>query len=266
MLPRPSGIVVLLTDFGSRDPYVGLMKGMALRAYPKAQIVDLTHDVEPQDVALGAFFLRVAAGRFPGGTVFVGVVDPGVGTERRALCALAHDSYWLAPDNGVLSEVLDGAQPGIQPGIQPGGHPQEVRQLDLQHLRLSPASRTFHGRDVFAPVAGALAGARFGFSSVGPRCLDPVRGKPLTTGTPRVVHVDSFGNLVTNVPATAIATVRSVRIGDRSMPVRGTYADAAPGALVCLINSYDLLEIAENQGSAAATLGCGRGAAVVLES
>ena len=254
MLPRPSGLVVLLTDFGASDPYVGLMKGMVLRAHGKAQIIDLSHDVSAQDIALGAFFLRAAVGRFPPGTVFAAVVDPGVGTARRGLCALAHDCYWLGPDNGILGEVLTGIDPHV------------LRAIDTAHLGVQAVSRTFHGRDVFAPVAGGLAGGRFGFTAVGPRCADPVTVEPLVTGAPRVVHVDSFGNLLTNVAATAIANVRSVRVAGRSVPVRGTYADAAPGSLLSLINSYDLLEIAENHGSAAATLGVGRGTAVVLET
>lgn len=257
MIPRPSGIVVLLSDFGGRDPYVGLMKGMVLRGHPKAQVVDLSHDVAAQDIALGAFFLRAAIGRFPVGTIFLAVVDPGVGTDRRALCLLAHDCYWIGPDNGVLAEVL--AAPASH-GVA------DLRTVDFGHLGLAPQSRTFHGRDVFAPLAGGLAASKFGFTSIGPRCADPVRVPPLAAGPSRVVHVDNYGNLVTNVTAEAITTVRSIRIADRSVPVRGTYADAAPGALLCLINSYDLLEIAENRGSAAATLGVGRGTAVVLEN
>lgn len=253
MLPRPSGIVVLLTDFGSRDPYVGLMKGMVLRSHPKAQVVDLTHDVQAQDVALGAFFLRAAVDRFPAGTVFCAVVDPGVGTARPALCGLANDCYWLGPDNGVLGEVFA------------VDVPQELRIVDFEHLGVRPQSRTFHGRDVFAPIAGGIAAARIGFSSVGPRCREPVRVPPLIAGAPRVVHVDTYGNLVTNVPAVSITNCRVVRLGNRSIPVRGTYADVAPNGLVALINSYDLLEIAENQGNAAATLGVARGAAVTLE-
>lgn len=253
MLPRPSGVVCFLTDFGARDPYVGLMKGMTLRACPRATLVDLTHDVEAQDVALGAFFLATAIGRFPTGTVHVAVVDPSVSTSRRALCAVAHDGYWIGPDNGVLGEVLAS-------GVF------DVRAVDFEALGLVPASRTFHGRDVFAPLAGGLAGGRFGFAAVGPRCSDPVRREPLLAGAHRVVHVDAHGNLVTNVPATAIATARSVHIGGRSVPVRGTCADAPKGGLVALVNSYDLLEIAENEGSAAATLRLGRGAPVTLEN
>jgi S-adenosylmethionine hydrolase len=252
MHPSPAGIIALLTDFGSTDPYVGLTRGMALRACPRAQVVDVLHDVPPQDVSLAAFFLRSCVDRFPPGTVFVAVVDPGVGTERRALCALAHDCYWVGPDNGVLSDVIDERA--------------EVRAIDFDHLGFRAASRTFHGRDMFAPFAGSLVAGRYGFSSIGVRIQDPVRVPPVTAGAPRVVHVDTFGNLLTNIPATAIASVRSIRVAGRSIPLMGTYGDAPPGSLICLINSYDLLEIAENQGSAAATLGVARGANLELES
>lgn len=252
MLPRPSGVVCFLTDFGARDPYVGLMKGMTLRACPRATLVDLTHDVEAQDVALGAFFLAQAIGRFPAGTVHVAVVDPSTAAQRRVLCAVAHEGYWIGPDNGVLGEVLAG-----------GAY--DVRSIDFEALGLVPASRTFHGRDVYAPLAGGLAGGRFGYAAVGPRCGDPVRRDPLLGGDKRVVHVDAHGNLVTNVPAAAIATARMVHVGGRAVPVRGASADAQKGSLVALVNSYDLVEIVENQGSAAATLRLGRGAPVALE-
>src|SRR5262245_23209683 len=157
MLPRPSGIVTFLTDFGARDPYVGVMKGMVLRQHPKAILVDLGHEVPPQDVTAGAFWLGAAIGRFPAGTVHVAVVDPGVGTERRLLAAAAHEAFWLAPDNGLLTHVL--AQ-------DPKA---DVRAIDLAHLNLRPESRTFHGRDVFAPVAGWLSGGRYSFTSLGAR-------------------------------------------------------------------------------------------------
>lgn len=254
MIPRPSGIVVLLTDFGSRDPYVGLMKGMVLRNYPRATLVDLTHEVPPQDIALGAFLLRSAIDRFPPGSIVIAVVDPGVGTQRGALCGVRHGLYWIAPDNGLLGEVWH----------QPGEG--ELRAIDLEHLGLRPASRTFHGRDVFAPLAGNIASGRIGFTSVGPRVSDLVQVPPLGNSHPRVIHVDNYGNLVTNVPLAAIVNVRSVRVAGRTVPIRGTYGEAPKGSLLALVNSYDLLEIAENQGSAAATLGIGRGAEITLET
>ena len=252
MLPRPSGIVSLLTDYGSRDPYVGIVRGMVLRHHPKAVLVDLGHEVPAQDIAAGAFWLLAAVGRFPAGTVHVAVVDPGVGTARRCLAVAAHEAYWLGPDNGLLSHVLEG---------DPAA---EVRELDLEHLSLKPSSRTFHGRDVFAPVAGWLGSGRFGFTALGPRAPAPVRLPALAAGAPRVVHVDGFGNLITNVAAAALVGVTHVRIAGRDLRLLGTYAEAPPGSLLGLVGSYGLLEIAENGGNAARTLGQGRGAAVEL--
>ena len=252
MLPRPSGIVTLLTDFGTRDPYVGVMKGALLQANPKITIVDFGHEVPAQDVTAGAFWLAAAIGRFPPGSVHVVVVDPGVGTNRRLLAAAAHENYWFAPDNGLLTHVL--AQDPTA----------EVRAIDLEHLNLRPASRTFHGRDVLAPIAGWLSGGRYGFSALGPRVTDAVVGEAIFGGPPRVVYVDGYGNLVTNVPAAALASVRAVRLAGRRVPLHGTYADVPAGELLALVGSFGLLEVAENGGSAARTLGLARGAPIEL--
>lgn len=252
-LPRPSGIVTLLTDFGVADPYVGLMHGMVLRAHARAVVVDLCHGVPPQDLTVGALFWRSAQARFPIGTVHTAVVDPGVGTARRLLAAVAGDCYWLAPDNGLLPMALAGVEV------------QELRQIDLGRLALVPHSRTFHGRDLFAPLAGMLAGGRYGFQALGPRCADPVPAADPHAGRHVVVHQDHFGNLLTNVPAAAVAGCRCVRVGDRSIEVVGSYADVPVGAVLALVNSYDLLEIAVNQGHAAQVLGVGRGAEVAIE-
>lgn len=252
MLPRPSGIVCLLTDYGTADPYVGIVRGMVLRQNPKATLVDLGHEVPPQDVDAGAFWLHGAVGRFPSGTVFVAVVDPGVGTARRLLAVAAHECFWLAPDNGLLSHVL---------ATDPSA---EVRAIDLAHLNLRPNSRTFHGRDVFAPVAGWLSGGRYGFTALGERIADPVRLPELLAGPLRVVHVDGFGNLITNVSGAGLGGATHVHVGGRDVPVRGTYAEASAGALLALVGSYGLLEVAANRGSAARTLGVGRGAPVEL--
>jgi hypothetical protein len=250
--PRPTGFIALLTDFGGRDPYVGVMKGMVLRAHPKAVLVDLGHDVPPQDTSLAGFWLAAAIGRFPAGTVHLAVVDPGVGTSRRLLCACAHEAFWLAPDNGLLTEVL-AADPGA-----------EVRALALPHLGLEPASNTFHGRDVLAPAAGWLAGGRYGFTALGPCIDDPVRTAPLCAGAPHVVHVDAYGNLITNVRGEAVAGCRAVRAGGVEIPLARTYGDVPAGSLLALIGSYGLLEVAKNRGSAAAALQLGRGAPVAL--
>ncbi len=253
MLPRPSGIVALLTDFGSRDPYVGLWKGMLLRAHPKAVMLDLAHDVEARDVALAAFFLGAAIGRFPTGTTFVAVVDPSSAKTRRTLAVVAHDCYWIGPDNGVLGEVMTGVE-------------FEIRHVDFERLGLGAHARSYLGRDAYAPLCGGLAGGRFGYAALGPQCADPVRLPPLLGGPPRVIYVDGHGNLVTNVRAQVIPTLRNLVIGGRSVPVRGHCSDVPPGSLVAIVDSWDLVEIAENQGSAAATLRLGRGAPVALEN
>lgn len=252
-LPRPSGIATLLTDFGRQDPYVGLMHGMLLRAHARAVVVDLCHGVPPQDLAVGALFWRSALGRFPIGTVHTAVVDPGVGTARRILAAVAGDCYWLAPDNGLLPWALANVEL------------QELRQVDLGRLAMVPQSRTFHGRDLFAPLAGMLAGGRYGFQALGPRCVDPVLAADPYAGRHVVVHQDHFGNLLTNVPAAAVAGCRRVRLGDLGIDVVGSYAEVPVGAVLALVDSYDLLEIAVNQGSAAQVLGVGRGAVVTVE-
>lgn len=243
---RPCGIVALLTDYGAVDPYAGVLRAAVLRAYPKAQLLDLGHDVPPRDVDTGAWCVRAFAGRLPSGTVTVVVVDPGVGSDRRALAIRVGDGYWLAPDNGVLSPLLQGDA--------------EVRVLALDHLGLPPRSRTFHGRDVFAPVAGWLAGGRYGFTALGPRIDDPVR---LPVPPPRtIVHVDRFGNLISNIAPAELGGASHVRIAGQTVPLVGTYAEVAVGAALALINSYDLVEVAIRDGSAADRLGVGRGATV----
>lgn len=250
-LVRPSGVVCLCTDFGTADPYVGLMKGMVLKSHPRAVLVDLCHEVPPQDVAFAAFVLAAADGRFPSGTVHVAVVDPGVGTARRAIAIHGSGCYWIGPDNGVLSHAV--RSPGA-----------EVRSLDLSHLPLGALSLTFHGRDLFAPVAGWLAGGRYGFQALGPRIADPVVLPDLRLGPPRVIHVDRFGNLITSVGNHS--GLSALRIAGRRVPLVATYAEAAPGSLLCVVNSYDLVEVAVSGGNAAQALSAGRGTAVEIES
>lgn len=255
-IPPPCEIVTLLTDFGTRDPYVGLVKGMIKRRFPDADVVDLCHEVPPQDVAVGGFFWRAARGRFPAGTVHVGVVDPGVGSERAVLVAAFAEALWIAPDNGLLGAVLpDDLLEAC-----------EVRRADLERLRLRPESRTFHGRDVFGPLAAMLAGRRVSFRAVGPRVREIRRIEALEAGTSRVILVDRFGNLVTNVDAATVERERvtAVEVAGVRAPLRATYAEADPGELLALVNSYDLLEVAECQGDAARRLGVGRDAPVRL--
>jgi S-adenosylmethionine hydrolase len=252
MFQRSSGIVTFATDFGLADPYVAILKGAVLGRAPQAVLVDVTHAVPPQDVAAGAFVAWTLIGRFPAGTVHVVVVDPGVGTDRRLLAVAAHGCCWLGPDNGVLGAVMATATE------------REVRALDLQHLGLRPESRTFHGRDVLAPVAGWLANGRYGFGALGPRVDDPVGVADPCAGAPRVLHVDGYGNLVTNVRAVACGPGATLAVGGRVVPRRGTYGEAGPGELLVCTGSHGLLEIAVRDGSAAGVLKVGRNAPVAI--
>ena len=250
MHPRPSGIVTLLTDYGWSDPYVGIVKGALLRASSKLVIVDVTHDVPPHDVATGAFLAGALIDRFPAGTVHVAVVDPGVGTPRRLLAVAARGCYWLAPDNGLLSAV-----------IAAGGA--DVRAIDDEHLGLVAESRTFHGRDLLAPAAAWLAGGRYGFSALGPRIADAV-ALPADGGAHRIVYVDRFGNLVTNVDARSFADAAGIRAAGRIVSRHGTYGEAPPGGLLAYVGSFGVVEIAKNGGSAARELAAGAGTRIEL--
>ena len=262
MYARPAGVVCLLSDFGASDPYVGLMRGMVKRACPAADVLDLCHEVPPFSIEVGAFFLASALQRFPPGTVHVAVVDPGVGSARRPLAAYADECYWIAPDNGLLDRVIAQAKGRV-----------EVRQLDPQRLGLAAQmSNTFHGRDLFAPVAGMLSAGRFGFAAVGPR-LDledlvrlPDSGSPGATTAGRVFHIDHYGNAITDLAVPQSVTAKHVRVGgDLRVPVRRTYAEGREDEAFALVNSYDLLEIAVCEGHAAETFGLEVGTVVTLE-
>lgn len=250
-LPSPCGLVTLLTDFGARDPYVGIVKGAIKRANLRAEIVDLCHEVPPQDVAAGAMFLGAARGRFPAGTVHVAVVDPGVGSARRILAVCAAECYWLAPDNGLATELWRD-----DPGC-------EIRAVSPERLGISIESSTFHGRDVFAPLAGMLSGGRYGFRSLGERVADPIT--LASPDDPCVVWVDHYGNLITNLPGARAASVGvAIEIGGRRVPVVPTYSAAPEGAVVAVVDSYGMVEVAVVGGSASLVLGLGRGAKIAV--
>jgi S-adenosylmethionine hydrolase len=256
----PCGIVTLLTDFGEKDPFVGVMKGVILSRFPSARIVDLTHGIDAQDVVEAGFWLEASHGFFPRGTVHVAVVDPGVGTERLPIAADTGGHYFVAPDNGLLSPLLERARDPA------------ARAIEIQRLKLPAPSRTFHGRDVFAPAAADLASGRIGFSALGPK-VEPQR---LPAGAAVkfaggeavgvVVTVDRFGNLITNIGGALLERIRSPRVvaGELECPVVGTYMDAAPGDYVALVNSFGRLEVARCQGDASAGLGLSKGARIVV--
>ncbi len=252
-LPEPSRTVTLLTDFGVTDPFVGIMKGVMLREAPELRFVDLTHAVPPQDIALAEFWLAQSYSWFERGTVHLCVVDPGVGSERAALAACADGHYFVGPDNGVLSAALEN---------DPAA---DVRHIDLRRLGIAPPSRTFHGRDVFAPIAARLASGKASLEDLGERCeplrralVRPQRAPDALVGS--VVAIDHFGNLITDLPAKWLEDgfVR-VEAGGRTLGIVATYSEAAVGDGVALVSSFETLEIAVRNGNAAVTLGLARG-------
>jgi len=256
----PPGIVTLTTDFGGADGYVGAVKGVILSRFRGAEIVDLAHDLAPGDVRAASEVLLRAAPLFPARTVHLCVVDPGVGTARRGLALLSNSQLYVGPDNGVFTGVL--AQ---------GGDPL-ARALENWGLFRDAVSPVFHGRDVFAPIAAHLASGR-DLRDVGPevapaslvRLDDPVPVADADGLRGQVIHVDRFGNLVTNLCAPADGAA-SVEIAGRRLALARTYGDAAPGELVAVVGSSGRVEIAVNGASAAAALGTSAGAVVILRA
>ena len=251
MYPRPSGFVTLTSEFGAADAYVGIMKGAIARASAKPQVIDLCHGVSPGDIAAGAFALWSAIGRFPDGCVHCAVVGAGGADDRRLLAACAHGQYWLAPDSGVLGSVLAGDDRA------------EVRGVNLERLGLKRGVTACAGRDVFAPVAAMLSTGRYGFSAIGPRVEDAVAPDLVFSGGDRVLHVDHCGNLVTNVVAARIAS-GCLRIAGAEVPLQPALRAGADGRLCVRVGSLGLMEVAASSGSAAASLGVGRGEPVAL--
>jgi S-adenosylmethionine hydrolase len=249
-------ILTLLTDFGSSDTYVGQVKGAILAVAPAVQLVDLTHAVPPQDVLGGAFLLWSAVEVFPPGSVHLAVVDPGVGSARRAVALQARrGDLFVGPDNGLLVPALE----------RLGGLLRAVELTERRYWRPAPSS-TFHGRDIFGPVAGHLA-AGIALPDLGRPIDDPLR---LELPTPRglegeVVHVDTYGNLVTNLPAAALPAAYRVHLGAWVVEPQPNYAAAGPGALLALVGSAGLLELSARDASAAALTGAQRGTPVRLE-
>ena len=257
-----TALIALTTDFGLVDPWVGIMKGVLATRAPEARVVDVTHGVPPQNVLAGALVLRYALPFFPPATIHLAVVDPGVGSERRPICVETPREVLVGPDNGLLSLAAAAAPP--------------VRVYHLKEGRFfpSPRSATFHGRDVFAPVAAALAtGTRP--ADLGPEILDarqlqvPEPRREAGTIRGQVIYVDHFGNLITNVPQPLLATfpaeASSISIrGVRVAGISASYALVSPGQPVAVVNSWNHLEIAVRDGSAAATLGAGVGDEVIV--
>lgn len=255
-----ASVIALLTDFGVDDPFVGVMKAVIWARCPGASIVDLTHAVAPQNVLEGAFWLERTFRWLPAGAVCIAVVDPGVGTERRALAVEAHGRIFVGPDNGLLAAAVC------------SDSDRRVYGIDITMLGVPTPSKTFHGRDVFAPVAAEIAAGRLRPSDLGPARaeLSPSPVPELKVGAAEVegivVTVDRFGNLITNITVESIARVARpcVRIAGHTFPIRETYADVPVGQQLALVNAFGTVEIAERDGNAALTLRLGPGASAVV--
>lgn len=258
----PRRIVTLTTDFGLSDPFVGIMKGVILGLCPAAELVDLSHQIDPFEIPEGAFVLAQAYRYFPAKTVHLVVVDPGVGTSRRPLLVEAAGQYFVAPDNGVLSMLYSREK-------------HKVRAVTAEKFFLRPVSQTFHGRDVFAPVAARLAAgvppARFGKLIADYLRQDfetpPRTGKRAWSGT--VLKIDRFGNLITNFRLSDFEAIltRPFRLAAGAETVTRlarSYAECGYGELFLIEGSSGFLEVASCQASAAKRLGCGVGAPVEL--
>ncbi len=271
-------IITLLTDFGTQDPFVGVMKGVILSICPSARLVDLTHEVPPQSVPAGAFALKCSVGYFPKGTVHLAVVDPGVGSARKAVALRSKGHYFVGPDNGLFSAALKDR------GIE------QVVELTEKKYQLPHPSSTFHGRDLFAPAAAYLAQgvpmARLGVSQN--NWIWREIPKPFKTAhgwTGQVLWVDHFGNIITNLenkhlpsPLPGIQTPQDGRLRQAGLPksfrlkigktvilhLATHYAEAKKGAVMALMGSSGNLEISVNGGNAAQKLNAVIGAPVIL--
>ena len=281
--------IVLTTDFGLSDAFVGVMKGVILNINPHATIIDLTHDIGPQDLRQGAFVLGVNHTYFPLGSIHVSVVDPGVGTSRRAIVLETPAAKFVAPDNGLLSEVVKPYLDSIESVTSPASTISLAPSLRAYELtnpsyRLSPVSSTFHGRDVFAPAAAYLS-LGVAPEEMGPPVSqivynplpEPVVGEDRLVG--EVVYIDRFGNLITNIKRSKAMDERAdlegaiVEIGSHQIHgLSATFHDAINNAqtqpndlpLVALFGSNGYLEVAIRDGNAASTLELGVGASASL--
>ncbi len=244
--------VALLTDFGTRDSFVGVMKGVLLKSSPELSVVDVTHEIPPQDVRLGAFHLRAAYADFPRGTLFLAVVDPGVGSDRKIIYAEAGGQKFLAPDNGLLSWVFEKTPPSL------------VFEIPLSASPVKEISSTFHGRDVFAPVAGRILNGEspssFGkLISTWATLLFPKVNKVGSMWKGEVLCVDGFGNLITNFETKDVeqfskAAKLWIELGEPPITIRGlasSYSSVEKGKLLAIGGSVGFLEISVRDGSAA---------------
>jgi len=263
-------IITLTTDFGGSDGYIGSMKGAILGICPAARLIDLSHAIGPRDILSAALLLQSTAPHFPEGTIHLAVVDPGVGTGRKAVALQTPQATFVGPDNGLFGLVWRDAVAGF------GKSRLQVVELTESCFFMEPVSATFHGRDVFAPVAAHLA-CGVELADFGPPVSRLVPA-PFPEPVPRsdggvsgeVVAVDNFGNCITNLPREEIlrlgkpAELRIEVCGQDFGPLRRTYADAEPGQVLALIGSSEHLELSMRDGNLSSEHGIARGEAVVV--
>lgn len=256
-------VITLTTDFGHKGPFVAVMKGAILQRAADARIIDLTHEIHVHWPAEAGFWLGRAYRYFPAGTIHVAVVDPGVGTERNIVAVEFDGHVFLAPDNGLLPTIFE----------NPGEH--RAWRLSEQWRAGRGWARpgnTFHGRDIFAPLAAELATGQINPADIGPRVdelIPSLLDAPLVTNGQIhgvVVTIDHFGNLITNIDQRLLADFAApqVSVAGHRFGIRETYGNVTPGDFLALINSFDVIEIARAEGSAADGLGLGRGAPVTI--
>ena len=260
-----SGVITITTDFGHQGPFVGVMKGCMLSRFPGARIIDLTHEIVAHWPAEAGFWLSRAFGYFPAGSVHVAVVDPGVGTARSIIAVRAGGHTFLAPDNGLLANVVARAASAVIV---------RLGTVELARLGVHRPSATFHGRDILAPVAAELAAGRCQIEQLGETVTslvpswvdDPAVETRSVSGV--VITIDHFGNLITNIDAALIERFRLplVHAGNHSFALLRTYGDTRPGEYLALINSFGVVEIARAEDSAAEGLGLSHGAPVVVRN
>lgn len=257
----PSGVITFTTDFGHKGPFIGAMKGAVLKRFPSAVLLDITHETSAHWPAEAGFWISRSFDYFPKGTVHVAVVDPGVGSERDILVVVSRGHCFLAPDNGLLTPLIKQDDQALCFCLK----------LDnVPGVSLSEVSRTFHGRDIFAPVAGELAKGSLVPEELGvvktdlvPSLLDePEQQANAVSGV--IVTSDNFGNLISNIDAGMIQEFGFpvCEVAGHRMPFYSTYARVKPGEYLALINSFGVVEIARSEQSAALGLGLGRGAPV----
>jgi len=260
-MAKASGFITLMTDFGLADGFVGMMKGVIYNVNPRATIIDISHDISSQDISEAAFLLGASYRYFPKGSVHVVVVDPGVGSQRRAVAVETEDYYFVAPDNGVLTWAL--------------AQEKSVKSVELTNSAyfLDEISDTFHGRDIFAPVAAHLSSG-VGINDLGVEIdslIEISRFEPEVAQSGikgHIIHVDRFGNLITDVPRRLFRTVVSDHqfsielAGIRLREISRSYRDVTAGEALAIFNSFGNLEIAVNQGNAANVLRVQKGSDV----